>query len=56
MINEIDIMRNISHKNIIKLEAVYETVHSIYLVMQLITGGDLNEKIYDRSIRLYSEI
>lgn len=56
MVNEISIMRDISNKNIIRLYTVYETMHSIYLVMQLLTGGDLNEKIAEKSIKKYSDI
>ena len=37
-------MRDISHKNIIKLHEVYESSGRIYLVMELIRGGSL-EKI-----------
>ena len=38
-------MQKINHANIIKLHNVYETVHSIYLCLKLISGGDLNEKV-----------
>ena len=38
-------MSSIDHKNIIKLYNVYETVHSIYICLNLISGGDLNEKV-----------
>lgn len=42
---EISMMRKFNHKNIIKLEGVYETEHSIYLVLELLEGGLLSEKI-----------
>mmetsp|Transcript_19335 Transcript_19335/g.16558 ORF Transcript_19335/g.16558 Transcript_19335/m.16558 type:complete len:80 (-) Transcript_19335:81-320(-) len=36
MLNEIDIMRECNHENVIKLYEVYETEKSIYLVLELI--------------------
>eukprot|EP00828_Plagiopyla_frontata_P025011 TRINITY_DN3194_c0_g1_i1.p1 TRINITY_DN3194_c0_g1~~TRINITY_DN3194_c0_g1_i1.p1 ORF type:complete len:545 (+),score=79.63 TRINITY_DN3194_c0_g1_i1:2-1636(+) len=54
--NEVSIMRQLQHKNVLKLYEMFETVHSLYLVMMLVTGGDLNQKIIDKSIRKYSEI
>jgi MAP/microtubule affinity-regulating kinase len=39
MFNEIVIMRNVQHPNIIKLMEVYETDDKLCLVMQLVTGG-----------------
>jgi serine/threonine protein kinase len=39
MFNEIVIMRNIQHPNIIKLIEVYETEDKLCLIMQLVTGG-----------------
>lgn len=42
-------MRKLNHKNIIKLYEVYETTHSIYLVIELIKGGELMKKIKEKS-------
>ncbi len=39
--NEIRIMRHLDHPNIVKLYEVYESLSSIYLVMEWIEGGDL---------------
>ena len=47
--NEISIMRKLNHKNIIKLYEVYETTHSLYLVIELIKGGELMKKIKEKS-------
>ena len=41
--NEIKILNEISHENIIKLFEVKETYNSYYLVMELCTGGSLFE-------------
>ena len=39
--NEIKVMREMDHDNIIKLREVYETDNSLYMVMDLINGGQL---------------
>lgn len=43
LINEIEIMRSLSHENIVKLYQVYETENSIYLLLELIKGKTLYE-------------
>ena len=37
---EIEILRKINHPNLIKLYAVYETVDKIYLLQELLMGGE----------------
>jgi len=44
-LNEIEIMRCLNHKNILNLYEIYETEHSIYLVVDLLSGGELISKI-----------
>ena len=41
IINEIEVLRNLNHPNIVKLYEVYESNHYICLVMEYIQGGDL---------------
>ncbi|PVD35815.1 hypothetical protein C0Q70_02784 [Pomacea canaliculata] len=43
--NEIDIMKDCNHPNIVKLYEEYETADKIYLVMELVKGGDLFDAI-----------
>ncbi|XP_076437219.1 serine/threonine-protein kinase DCLK3-like [Babylonia areolata] len=43
--NEIEIMKDCSHPNIVKLYEEYETRDKIYLVMELVKGGDLFDAI-----------
>ncbi len=43
LINEIEIMRDLNHKNCMKLWEVHESSNSIYLVMELLKGGELFE-------------
>jgi len=52
---EIDIMRMIEHPNIISLHEVFEdkTTKKIYLVMELVTGGELFDRIVEKGS--YSE-
>lgn len=45
LINEILIMKNLNHENIMKLEEIHESSNSIYLVMELLNGGELFEQI-----------
>lgn len=43
--NEIEVMRNMNHKNIIKMYDVYETETELYIVMELCEGGELFDRI-----------
>lgn len=48
LINELNIMRQLSldsHPNVLKLEGVYESDNSIYVVLELLTGGQLFHRI-----------
>jgi len=51
MLNEIDLMRDLVHDNIIKLYEVHETERSIYLVMELIQGKPLQEPLTRQTFR-----
>jgi len=50
---EISIMKKIDHSNILKLYEVYEEEDDFYLVMELVNGKELFDKIVDRG--QYSE-
>lgn len=43
--DEIDIMRRCKHPNIVRMHEDYDSVRHIYLVMELIKGGDLFDAI-----------
>jgi len=45
---EIDIMGKLRHKNIIGLSEVFEEEETIYLVLELVTGGELFDQIVSR--------
>jgi calcium-dependent protein kinase len=46
---EVDIMRNLDHPNIVRLQEVYQTPQYLFLVMDLFTGGSLLESYRFRS-------
>jgi len=45
---EVEILRSVDHPNIIKLFEVFEDHHHIRMVMELVTGGELFDRIVDR--------
>lgn len=45
---EIAIMRKVNHPNVISLRSVFEDKKHVYLVMELVTGGELFDKIVER--------
>ena len=51
--DEIEVMKQLSHPNIISLFDLYDTPKFYYLVMELATGGELFERILARGF--YSE-
>lgn len=42
------VMRAFNHDNLMKIEGVYETENSIYMVVEYLKGGVLYEKIKER--------
>ncbi|KAF0689713.1 Aste57867_18861 [Aphanomyces stellatus] len=46
---EIAILKLVQHRNIIRLQDVYENKHHIYIVTELLSGGELFNKIVGRS-------
>jgi calcium-dependent protein kinase len=52
IIKEIEVIRILDHPNLMKIFAVYETKNSIYLVLELLAGGQLFDRIsYTRRLR-----
>lgn len=50
---EIDIMKKVQHRNVLRLFEIYETENHLSLVMELVNGGELFYKIVDKGS--YSE-
>jgi len=42
---EVDILTRVDHRNIVKMYEVYDTPNKLYLVMELLTGGELFDRI-----------
>ncbi|XP_034550892.1 calcium/calmodulin-dependent protein kinase IGb [Notolabrus celidotus] len=51
--NEIAVLRRIQHDNVVGMEDFYESQTHYYLIMQLVSGGELFDRILDRG--MYSE-
>eukprot|EP01130_Rhizamoeba_saxonica_P008722 TRINITY_DN3523_c0_g1_i2.p1 TRINITY_DN3523_c0_g1~~TRINITY_DN3523_c0_g1_i2.p1 ORF type:complete len:467 (-),score=118.17 TRINITY_DN3523_c0_g1_i2:70-1443(-) len=47
--NEIDVLRQCKHPNIVALKAVFETPKILYIVMELVSGGELYDEIVKRN-------
>jgi len=52
---ELTILLELDHPNIVKLEAVYESKDSIFLVQELCRGGDLFDRLDEQPDEHYSE-
>ncbi|ODN04406.1 Calcium/calmodulin-dependent protein kinase type 1 [Orchesella cincta] len=46
--NEIKVLRRLQHPNIVQLLEVYEDKTRVYLVMELVTGGELFDRIVEK--------
>lgn len=51
--NEIRVLKRLDHKNVVKLLEAYESKTCVYLVMELVTGGELFDRIVEKGS--YSE-
>jgi calcium/calmodulin-dependent protein kinase I len=50
---EIEIMKKVAHASILKLHEIYEDEDKVYIVMELVSGSELFDRIVDRGY--YSE-
>ncbi|KAK9519710.1 hypothetical protein VZT92_022420 [Zoarces viviparus] len=50
--NEIQVMNQLNHANLIQLYAVFESRHDIILVMEYVEGGELFDRIIDENYNL----
>uniref|UniRef100_A0A3Q0SCB0 Myosin light chain kinase family member 4 n=1 Tax=Amphilophus citrinellus TaxID=61819 RepID=A0A3Q0SCB0_AMPCI len=50
--NEIQVMNNLDHANLIKLYAAYESRNDIILVLEYVAGGELFDRIIDENYTL----
>ena len=54
-LNELEIMHSLDHKNVLKLEGVFESENSIYVVMETLNGGNLLEFLLPHQTSLNNE-
>ncbi|KAL7748795.1 hypothetical protein RI367_005708 [Sorochytrium milnesiophthora] len=47
--SEVAILKRVRHKNIIRLHEMYESPTKIFLIMELVTGGELFDRIVERN-------
>ncbi|CAB1313383.1 unnamed protein product [Coregonus sp. 'balchen'] len=52
--NEIAVLRKIKHENIVALDDIYESPNHLYLIMQLVSGGELFDRIVEKGF--YTEM
>lgn len=45
LLNEIDILKQVDHPNIVKLIDVYEDSQTFSLVLELMTGGEVSRSL-----------
>jgi calcium-dependent protein kinase len=43
--NELAVLRSLNHSNILRLESVFESDNSIYVVLEVLEGDQLFQKI-----------
>lgn len=48
LLNEIEIMRLFDNPNIMKLEAVFESENSLYIILELLPDGQVHTRINQR--------
>ncbi|XP_022661481.1 calcium/calmodulin-dependent protein kinase type 1-like isoform X1 [Varroa jacobsoni] len=46
--NEVKVLRKLKHPNIVQLLETYEDKNKVYLVMELVTGGELFDRIVEK--------
>lgn len=55
LLREIPIMKVLDHKNVIKIVEVFRKINTVYIVMELCTGGELFDKLYAQPDARFSE-
>jgi len=54
VVTEVGILLRMDHPNIVRMKEVYETPESVYLVLELVTGAELFDRIVNQGF--YSEV
>lgn len=54
ILREIDVLTQLRHDNLIKLEDAFASKNHLYIVLELATGGELFDKIVENSfVRIF---
>ena len=56
LINEIEILKQVDHPNIVKLIDIYEDATTFSLVLELMTGGEVSVNILSQLILTYHSV
>ncbi|KRX06744.1 Protein kinase-like domain [Pseudocohnilembus persalinus] len=56
VLNEILILQQLNHKNIIKIYECFEGQYTVYIVMQLVKGGELSNLVNQKKFKDFNEI
>jgi tRNA A-37 threonylcarbamoyl transferase component Bud32 len=56
LMNEIQMMRLLKHENIMRLEEVHETENSVYLILELMEGGELLSFVTQKTMLKMADI
>jgi calcium-dependent protein kinase len=52
LLNEIDILKQVDHPNIVKLIDVYEDSQTFSLVLELMEGGEVSRAFFHNNLNL----
>ncbi|CBJ28013.1 Chk2, checkpoint kinase [Ectocarpus siliculosus] len=50
LVQEAEMLKRVDHEYIIKLEDIFQTDQAVYLVMDLVSGGDLFDRIVEKGV------
>ncbi|CAM9933350.1 unnamed protein product, partial [Laminaria digitata] len=50
LVQEAEMLKRVDHEYIIKLEDIFQTEQAVYLVMDLVSGGDLFDRIVEKGV------
>ena len=55
LLQEVEMMKKLDHPNIIRIIETFRTANKLYIVMELCTGGELFDKLYDQPNTRFTE-
>lgn len=55
LLQEVEMMKKLDHPNIIRIIETFRTANKLYIVMELCTGGELFDKLYEQDNTRFTE-